>query len=662
MDTIDEAKKPALMAIYDTEEDAQYAYHDIENLNKALELREQNSIVFNGVSYSANYEYNRRKAINYAPARNPKDDRQVTFGIIHEKIVSFVSIFLKYVFKRNVKCFDSEGRLVDGMGKIYDLAIEHSYRLESFKKLIALIYWELYSQGNAFVLEEWEVMTIKEPKVMKEGKEINRAEMDFTYEYLESLEYEDGKEIQTRRAVSKLLDGRNVIFDNPEIEDEQNQPAIWIEEIISRDEFNAVYGTLTRAEKVPTDLDTINNICPAKVTLFNTERLKDPKTEVMIHRKLSKSGIGKNSFNIYANGVMLLPRKTPFTLFYPRNNYPISNITAERLTGSIYCRSVPAKTKFNADFIDWALKMLADKFEQGIYPAILTQGRYTLTRDIFRGGQVTHGVKKGDFEKADPENSGATNQDFSFVKLLKEIVESQTVNPTTAGELSSNATATEIATVDQNQTTKLGFLLDGLVNGFTDLYMRRAETIESKYTVKQREAVVDGKNVPVYQNFTVSMSGVNHNVTFDESIGNMDASKIEASDYDLFQKSHKDKKMGKPSEYYLCDPRLLRERKFSIYIEVQPEKVKDTQLQMMTMWEEFNQLLGTFGASVNQEELKKIYLETSNRSDALFQNADMQQQLQQLEPQGGGAANKGSFGKPRISDATREAALGMKTR
>ena len=628
------------------EKTADFANKSITALNKALELREQSSIVFNGIPYSQAYEYNRRKAINYAPPKS-SDDKEVSYGIPHEKIVSFCAIFLKYFWKRRTKCRDENGQVVEGLGTVYDLAIEHSYKLERFKNLIALIYWELFSQGNAFVYEDWEVRNEVDRQAIKDGKVVGADDMEYTFEFLDGLDYKDGEEYQTRRAVSRLLDGRQVIFSNPEFEDLQQNERIWLEFEYDIADAEAMFGSLSMWDKVPKTAETMTNLFSEKSTLFNSSRLKDASKKTIVHYQLDKTG---NTYNLFVNGVMMLPRKTPFRLFYPRNNYPLTNIPAERLTGSVYCRGIPAKVKFNSDFIDWSLKMLAYKFEQGVDPALLVKGKYLITKDMFKGGQRTHGVKREDYEKADPENKGITNNEVTFVTLLKQIVETQTVNATTSGEVSANATATEIATLDQNQRDKLGFLLDGLLNGFTELYQRRAETIESKYTIKQKETIVDGKKVAVYQNFTVSVSGVDHSVIFDDVVG-QDGYDIDKKNDELFTKSFMDKKKGKLSEYHLVDPRLLRDRKMTLDIEVFAEKVKDSHLQMIELWNEIDQLLKVFGTSVNQEELKKLYLETSNRSDNLFTVSQVDSELGAPEKQ-----NMGSFGgqKPRLSDAVKK--------
>ena len=633
-------------------DEAQFAIAVIQQINKDLELREKNTLVFNGLSYSQSYLYNQRKAINYSPPRQAGKEREVSMGLVHEKIISFAAFFLKYIYKRRVKCYDESGKIVRGMGEIYNLGIEHSYRLERFKKKIALLYWEVFSQGDAFVLDDWQVRNIPQSIAKKDDQIIKPDGMDYTYEFLDGLSYEDGEMIQTRQAVSKVLDGRTIILGNPEIEDLQDQPRVTLEEVISREDTELIYKSLKRWKNVPNEKDWITNVTGEdKVTLFDATRVADVGKETVVHRYFDKE---KNRFNIFLNGVMMLPRKTPMTLFYPRGNYPLTKVSGERLTGSAYSRSIPAKTKFNGDFVDWALQGLANKFEQGLDPALLIKGRYTITRDIFRGGQRTHGVTKSDYEKADPDNKGITAPEFSFVKLLKEILESQTLNQTTTGEIADQATATAINAAQTNQIEKLGYLLDGIVNGFADMALRRAETIESKYTIKQKETIVDGKKINVYQNFTVSMGGMENSVVFDEEVGG-ETYDIGAKRDELFTKSFKDKKEGFPTAYYLVNPDSLRNKKYGIDIEMIPERIKDTQLQIMQMRDEFGFLRETFGSILNIETLKDEYLQVSGRPSELFMPMDAMKLNEMLANQQGIAPNNtGSFGKPKVKRALQE--------
>lgn len=639
--------------VYGNEEDAKFAIDLIETINHDLEAREKESAVFNNIPYSTAYQYNLKKAINHAPVRKEGEERELSMGLPHEKIVGFISFFLKYAFRRRFECQGEDGKVMEGLGEIYDLMVEHSYKLEQFERQLAYIYFETYAQGDAFVLDDWQVRNIPTRIPKKKDKKIGAENMDFTYEFLDGLEYEPGEMIQERKAVSKLMDGRKVILGNPEIPFIQDQPHITIEEVIPRKDAELVYGSLKRWKHVPKTMDGITEITSGNATtLFDRERLEDSDKQVMVHRYYDKLN---NRFNIMVNGIVMLPKDTPLTLWYPRGNYPLSKVSAEIIPHSAYSRSIPMKVKFNSDYIDWALTKLAEKFEQGVDPALLVRGRYTLTKDLFKAGQRTHGISRTDYEKADPDNLGITNSEFSFVSLLKEVIEAQTLNSTTTGEVADQSTATAVNAAQNNQIEKLGMLLDGLVYGFMDMALRRAETIESRYTIKQKETIVDGKKIDVYQDFTVNMDGINHAVSMDTSLDEEGYDAQTERDA-LFTKAFRDKQNGKNNEYHKVNPNIIRARKYTVTCSIVPNRRKDPYLQMIEMREEFAWLMQTFGRMMNLEEIKKEYLKTTGRPDKIFLPGDAMRLNDMLNEAGTeqnapSPFNRGSFGETGLKPA-----------
>lgn len=619
--------------------EAKHAQAVIMQVNSDLEAREAHTLVFNGMSYTDAYVYNQIKAINYAPPKQDGQSREISYGLVHEKIIGFCSFFLKNIYKRRVKVYDEKGNIVDGMGDIYDLSIEHSYRLEKLARKIGLIYWEVFTQGDAPVFEEWEVRNVIDRIAYdKAGNKVDLDEVDYTMEFFDGLTWEDGEMVQERRAVSRLMDGRCIIYGNPEINDVQDQPRITIEDVISRTDAESMYKSMTRWDSVPSDRDSlIGQEQGEKFTLFNSARLADPTKQVMRHIVLDKEN---NRFNLFLNGIMMLPAGTAFRYFYPRNNFPLSLVSAERVFGSIYSRATPMKTKFSADLLDWVITKLTEKFEQGVDPALLVKGKYTLTKDLFKGGQRTHGITRDNFEKADPDNTGITTSEYGFASMIKEIVEAQTLNSTTGGEVSGD-TATAINAAQSNQIEKLGYLLDGIVSGLIDMATRRGETIETKYTTQTGSTIVDGETVPVYQNFTVSLGGTEHSVVFDDAVGSEDFDEEGKKD-ELFEKSFKDKQMGNDREYHLVNPDLIRKRKFSFDIELVPERRKDSYLQIIELKEETDFLLNVWGEQVDKDVLKKEYIEITGRPANLFIPADLVQPV--AEEEAGGMKPQGRPG------------------
>jgi hypothetical protein len=185
-----------------------------------------------------------------------------------------------------------------------------------------------------------------------------------------------------------------------------------------------------------------------------------------------------------------------------------------------------------------------------------------------------------------------------------------------------------------------------------DMALRRAETIESKYTIKQRETVIDGKKVSVYQNFTVAVGGVQNVVEFNDELSTNELYDYETKRADLHEKA-----FNKPVEYYLVNPDYLRKGMHTIDAVIKPERVKDSALQMITMREQVDWERATF-PNLNMEEVQKEYQEVSGRSDDLF----LPQELVDLQNAGqteqAGGVNMGQFGKPSIKGALKNEMLG----
>ena len=174
---------------------------------------------------------------------------------------------------------------------------------------------------------------------------------------------------------------------------------------------------------------------------------------------------------------------------------------------------------------------------------------------------------------------------------------------------------------------------------------RRGETIETKYTTKESETIVDGKTIDVYQNFTIALGGTEHAVAFDPAVGTAEFDEEGTKDR-LFEKSFNEKQNGKDREYHMVNPMLIRKRKFSFDVEMKPERRKDSYLQLIELKEEADFLIGVWGEQVDKDVLKKEYTDITGRPANLFIPADLiekqneEMQETNMKPQGRAGAVK----------------------
>ena len=80
----------------------------------------------------------------------------------------------------------------------------------------------------------------------------------------------------------------------------------------------------------------------------------------------------------------------------------------------------------------------------------------------------------------------------------------------------------------------------------------------------------------------------------------------------------------------MANPNHIREGRYIIDMEIKPERLKESGLQMIEMFGEFDKIVELFGrdnqgGTVKMEELQKEYLQTSGRPDELFTSKIYQQ-------------------------------------
>lgn len=598
-------------------EEMEHAKKVLMRIANDLLAREQPTPVFNNMTYTTNYEYNQLRAQAYSPAKNTKNknDKNISVGLEHEKVVSFVSILLSKDFKRDITVLE-DGHKIKDMGDFLNHGIEHSFINEDMESHLApLIYYETNSQGDCFVMRDFVVKNINEPNGAMKSK-------DITLEDLDNMDFDKQtyKTVQVRKIESKILDGRSLIPGNPEIETMQAQPRVTLEFIISREEAQQLFGSLKRWQFVPktaTFLGTVTGNASGLRTLFNTNRIKKPDELVVVHIYMDKS---LNLYNVYVNGLQMLNRKTPFTFLYPTNRYPIAKFSTERLPRSFYAKPLPQKIKYNANFFDWVFKMMAVRFERGADPAWVTNGKSSIPKNMFDAGNVTHGIKKGDYERADPEQQGVTPAEINFFNIMKEILESQTINPTVAGQVGGDNTLGEVQMAATAQTIKMAYLFAGIMQGWQEIALISSDIILQRYTQPVEYATVDGKQVPIYNNFSVIHDGSQNVITFQNAMNDPEYELLKDNNQ-LFQQAYKDKEGGDNINYYKLNPDRLRTGDFNIMCRIIIKDKETPEIKLAKFFQEMGQVRGIF-PNVDLNVLQDMYRNIANRPADMFKQMD----------------------------------------
>jgi len=476
-----------------TEEEAKYRASLITKLCEARDEREKPHTEFDDMPYSLYYETNRKADLSYIPPKKNKDDKRIVTGITRNKDTNLLSTLLSYNFEPNITAYDDEEIIYAELGNHAEDIVKKSRELEQYEIKRQTIYRELISQGNIFVEEIWEDVFKPEfsnTNSWKVGAKIKDAKFEKKL---------TGKRFS--RSAVKKHSGLNVYLGNFHEEIHENQPFIFTYEEIDRSLAENIYGKWDRWENVP---KSVENIDPLLVDNMQKEwslgKVNENKVGVLKYQNPHT-----NNYMVMLNGVMVLPINFPLSEISQTGGYTIHNIAFEQIPNCAYGKGQPANTKVDQAVHDEFLKLLILGEEQARTPPMGTRAKKVFSSDIFSPAKITYNIKDGDLFPLLPQATALSNADFSMYQLIKENIESKTINATFSGEAPQRqTTAFQLNQEKQQQLLKLGVSFDSIKNLEKTLVWARImnEIIHSASPKKVKEGL-DGKAEKIYRKFAV---------------------------------------------------------------------------------------------------------------------------------------------------------------
>lgn len=452
----------------------------------ARDERERPHAEFDDMSYSTYYDTNKRADLSYIPPKKNRDDKRIVTGITREKDSTLLSSLLAYNFKSDITAYDDGEMIFPQLGNNMEDIVLKSRELEQWDKLRPLLYRELISQGDVFWEDIWECVYTPEYKNegnWKPGQKISSAE--FKKSVVPS---------KFERAAVKLHPGKNVYVSNFYEMDHKKQATVFTYEVIDRDVAQSIYGTWDRWECVPQQVDNVAvpGVDTSTGVYQDWNLLSVNKNQVGVLKIQQKFA---NRYMIMLNGVMMLPHNFPLSEISPDGECTIKHNTLEGIVGCAYGKGQPAKTKVDQAVHDEFLKLLIIGEEQSRKPPMGTRSKRVFSSDIFTAGKINNNIKEGDLFSILPPNSGLNTADFSMFQLIKDQIDSKSINSTFSGERpQGQATAFQLNQEKQQQLLKLGLNFDAIKSlekelcwaRIGNLIMHYSKPIDSKANVEDQ--------------------------------------------------------------------------------------------------------------------------------------------------------------------------------
>jgi len=561
--------------------------------------RDSPHVELDGMTYVEYYNSNRKKDLAYLPPKLNKQDIRISSGVTREKDTSLLSLALSMNFQSDVKAFDNEGQIVNEYGDNLTDLNKKSREIEEFYKKRSTIYRELISQGDVYVQELFveKFGDVPIEKVVWDPTDDTKNISDFKYKT-------KIKKILSR-CETRMISGKKIYFGNMKKMWLSEQNVVAVLNVYSRDEAYKMYGTWERWNNIPNTIDSVDFSDDGTYKTWNLINLSGESqiSEIMLY------DVVNNRFQIYLNGIPMLPIKYLLTLISPSGKVPISHGKNEPISDFAYAKSQPAKTKVDEDVLNETTKLMIEGMRLDSKPPLGSRKNKVLSPNVIRAGNISPDMKPGDLFKL-LETAGISPASFSFYELMKKAIDDKTVNPSFDGTgRSGNPTATQVTQEKQQQMMKLGLLLDGIIQLETQMTWLRIYNILANWTKKEdvdmgkKQAKIYGK----YRSFSMN-SIIEDGQTGTKIFRFMVGGNFPSNEEHLKEEKKLTEIYGHEVRIIYLDPEEMRKLKQNFFVSVINTPENNDILTQIVYIQNLRQAYELFGpASINQEYAKQRF-------------------------------------------------------
>lgn len=455
----------------------------------ARDLRDQRHEEWDDMTFLAWYERNLKADNQYVAPRRNKQDTSLNLGTVRDKDTSLVEYAARYDFEPIAQVFDESDDMLDDMADTGEDLVRKSLIMEDADSKMKLVYRAMVAFGTAMVEDQWveRWQTIKD---FGKGAKLGAVNTEWTERYAKVF---DGAQM-------KLWDLRKIYFGDIRkffLNGPQGQPFMFTVEYESYDVCKQIFGDWDRWVNVPTLVRYTPEATTAAVfQSWWTIRPVSPNY-VEIIRYYDPVA---NEFAITLNGVDMLPiqekkvtlngvEKTmisafPLTAVSPSGAIPFAKYDLEPMHDFAYSKSQPAKMRVMADVENMWMKLMIGMMKQRAKPTMGNMSGRNFGPEVTDPGQVINDIRANDLFPVLPNYTGTTAADMSFMELIKQELDKNSVERSFQGikPTQQDETATGDMNAMKAQSLKVAALFDGIIAGNNQLYWLRTYNITRNWT------------------------------------------------------------------------------------------------------------------------------------------------------------------------------------
>lgn len=593
---------------------------DLYRLFQISQVRESALPQFDGMGYSRWNETNEMADISYLAPKKNKGDTRITTGVTHEKDSTIVSFLLNMNFEGSVRVFYQNKELTD-FGTTLTKLVRKTREEENYDGKRYGNYRNYVAQGTSFIREQYTELWVPDRQIVGD---IDPTALDKT-KWIDK-----GFKKVSAGCESILVDGKKVFMEDIRQPDIQKQPGVYTVEYVPRENMAAIWGKTARWKNVPwivtptaTSLGTLSQGSIYSDWIWG--EIDFNKVELIhVYRPMARR------FQIYMNGVPMLPNNFPLEAISPSGLIPIAKGDADIMNMFAYSKSVPSKTKIDQAVFDEILQNMVMKQRQSASVPRANLSDRVVTPDAFLGGRIIANLDPKDVPPL-IEDPGITQSDFNFYTTFKQHLDDKTFSDILAGQDPGDVTAAQYMAQQKQAMLKLGGILDGIIQWEKSMLRLRVMNI----LAHAYQATEDGSGYK-----SISMEDDTYDGSKGMNVINFTSPNTKTSEQVFQEEIDYEKVNGSQVAYTYVDPvlmkKVLTDPEYYICYEVIPVDKNNDTLTQMAFVQMIQQAQLLFGPeSLQVDRLKKRYAQVMGEVfDDLFLNAeDLQMKQVQMQQQ-----------------------------
>jgi hypothetical protein len=648
-----------------TESEKIYQKATIERLQKMRDTREKRYKEWNNLTYSENYDFNREADLAFTDMevlvnKNNNGDSitsefQMTTGATRTKDKSLISHLMAFNFEADIIAYDKDNKIVTDLGEATEDMIHRSLEVEDWDAKKIDMITEFVAQGNVFMREVY----MKYPtKIHDNGNwKVGMPITDYK---------EDGNSITkwTNICERQFIPGKNVFLGDITQRNIQKQTIVAVYQELPESVAKQIFGKWDRWDYVKA---TIGKVCSDKIASIIKQdanfmhgvwwsedywNIQKPVDDVGILHVYDNV---KKTYQIFANGVMMLPVGYSLYEISPSGKIPMAKGDAEVMTWFAYSKGIPANTLIDTRMYDQVYNSVVQKMLQSAKPTMGNNTGRLIPSWLLYSSRLIQGLRANMLEPLLPaESRTITNSDTAFIEIVKGIINDKSVDDAFSGEPIGVKTATEMLERKKNTIMKLFALVEGMIEFEEQMSKLRISSIFSKWTVpeespyfEEQENIVDGvksviKVPKTRKGYKKEIIPTQFKETGKEWFRDVRFRSHEEKLPDVYdmakEEDEMEKKLGKPVRISLLEVESLsRLFDWTWKVEVRAKQDEDSKLERMTYLDNKQRIANLFGVEVLNKEytLQKIAQMDSEDPEKAY-NA---QQTPALPPEWGNPQN-----------------------